>query len=43
MAEIFFSYIWSKMLSLFLYTMLKPSKTTSPTKLFDYDYETLYR
>ena len=37
-----FSYIWSKMLSSSLYTMLKLSKTTSPNKLFDYDCLTLY-
>ena len=30
------------MFSSFLYTMLKPSKTTSPDKLFDYDWATLY-
>ena len=30
------------MLSSFLYTMLTPSKTTSPNKLFDYDCVTLY-
>ena len=30
------------MLSSFLHTMLKPSKTTSPNKLFDYDLVTLY-
>ena len=30
------------MLSSSLYTMLKPSKTTSPKKLFDYDFVTLY-
>ena len=35
-------YIWSKMRSSSLYTMLKPSKTTSPNKLFDYDCVTLY-
>ena len=31
------------MLSSFLYTMLKPSKTTYPNKLFDYDCVTLYQ
>ena len=30
------------MLSSALYTMLKPSKTTSPNRLFDYDCVTLY-
>ena len=30
------------MLSSFLYTMLKPSKTTSSNKLFNYDCVTLY-
>ena len=37
------SYIWSKILSSSLYTMLKLSKTTSPNKLFDYDCVTVFR
>ena len=37
-----FIYIWSKMLSSSLDTLLKVSKTTSPQKLFAYDCVTLY-
>ena len=40
--NICFLYIWSKMLSSSLSTMLKLSKTTSPKKPFDYDCVTLF-
>ena len=40
--HICFLYIWSKMLSSSVDTLLKVSKTTSPKKLFDYDCVTLY-
>ena len=35
-------YVWYKILSSSLYTLLKLSKTTPPNKLFDYDCVTLY-
>ena len=35
-------YIWSKMLSSYLYTLLKVSKTTYPQILFAFDCVTLY-
>ena len=39
--HIFYLYIWSKILSLSLDTLLKVSWTTSPKKLFAYDCVTL--
>ena len=40
--NIYFLYIWSKMLSSSLYIVLTLTKTTSSQKLFDYDCMTLY-
>ena len=40
--DTFALYIWSKMLSSSLDTLLKVSKTTSPQKLFAYECVTLY-